>query len=365
MTTTNKKPKPKISNIIGWIFLSICLLILAAAAFLAIDAKTNNRPISVFGHQFYFVVTGSMEPTIKTNGVAVAKQQDFANVAVGDIIAFRSEAMNGQVAIHRVIALSDDGATTQGDNNNNPDGGFVTSDNFQGIIVHKTNITADYLASLHQPGGILRMVVLPILILALVILAYKYITWGRDWRFRGLIISLIALLVSGSIFISFNFYVSRRQSVINEKLTAAAQDFADSPIESKTYVNGKEVLGNIEIESLKIKYPIIKFTSRSSLEVSIALYSDTELNQQGNVVLVGEHSYGNVFFTKINQLSAGDEITISAADGSTKTYAVESSRSTVSTDTSVFEKNKNQNQLTLVSTDYDMLNFFVVQAIEL
>lgn len=331
-------------------------------SFLFIDARRNDRPITMFGHQFYYVMTGSMEPTIKTGGVVVVYENDFSEISVGDVIAFRSKAMSDQTALHRVVELTEEGAITKGDNNQNIDGGYVTRENYEGEIVFRTNLTASFLSELRRPGGVLRVVVTPALIIILVVMAYKFLTEGTDWRMRGLIISALVLILSGSILVSYHIYNNNRQETVNMKLGEAVDSMMDARGEVKSYLNEKEILGSIEIPRLGTRYPIIEYTKRASLDTSIALLDGAGLNEEGNTVLLGNSIYNNIFFNGIEALRPDDEIIITRADLTSETYLVNSSIMTDSTDRSVLAQPTHGKRLTLVASDYDLLDWYVVKA---
>ena len=84
----------------------------------------------IFGITPYVVLSGSMEPTIKTGSLCfINKHVKYENIKEKDIIAFKS---SGTLVTHRVDEINDYGFVTKGDNNDNQDGGLVTKDNFVG-----------------------------------------------------------------------------------------------------------------------------------------------------------------------------------------------------------------------------------------
>ena len=78
----------------------------------------------------YVVLSGSMEPTIKTGSLCfINKHVKYENIKEKDIIAFK---MEGTLVTHRVYSVTDEGFETKGDNNDDKDGSLVTKDNFVG-----------------------------------------------------------------------------------------------------------------------------------------------------------------------------------------------------------------------------------------
>ena len=84
----------------------------------------------IFGVTPYVVLSGSMEPTIKTGSLCfINKHAKYEKIKEKDIIAFK---MDGTLVTHRVYSVTDEGFETKGDNNDNKDGSLVTKTNFVG-----------------------------------------------------------------------------------------------------------------------------------------------------------------------------------------------------------------------------------------
>lgn len=107
MSAKNKAEKPKVSkakkiyNIISTIItvLIFCFLIFVLAIVIWSKASGSNKPI--FGSYVFDVVTGSMEPTIKTGETILCKEIDDVNsLEKDDIITF--VAPSGQLKDHLV-----------------------------------------------------------------------------------------------------------------------------------------------------------------------------------------------------------------------------------------------------------------------
>ena len=84
----------------------------------------------LFGYKPLVVLSGSMEPTIKTGSLCfINKHAKYEKIKEKDIIAFK---MEGTLVTHRVYSVTDEGFETKGDNNDDKDGSLVTKDNFVG-----------------------------------------------------------------------------------------------------------------------------------------------------------------------------------------------------------------------------------------
>lgn len=77
------------------------------------------------------VMSGSMEPGIKTGSVAVISKKitDFKDIGKGDVITFE---IGNSLVTHRVVEITEDGIITKGDANNSEDSWIVTEDIFYG-----------------------------------------------------------------------------------------------------------------------------------------------------------------------------------------------------------------------------------------
>lgn len=84
------------------------------------------------------------------------------------------------------------------------------------------------------------------------------------------------------------------------------------------------IIGIIEIPELSIRYPVMEGTTASVLNAGIGHISETAgIGEVGNCVLCGHNGsrYGT-FFTPLNQIETGDEVTIIDKNGQTHIYEV-------------------------------------------
>ncbi len=87
----------------------------------------------------------------------------------------------------------------------------------------------------------------------------------------------------------------------------------------KTFFEGYEVLGNINIPKTKCKYPVLSEVTKHSLEVAVAVLYPTNLealNMPGNTVIAGHNFRNGLFFSDNKKLSKGDKIIL---EGTTET----------------------------------------------
>lgn len=122
----------KILNIILKVTLTFIIIFLL---FFIVRA-TVFKKYDIFGYRFYIIMSGSMEPDIKTGDMIITKESD--NYKIGDVIAFKDANF---VTAHRIVEIStEDGEKvfkTKGDNNNTTDRNLVKSQQIKGKIVNK------------------------------------------------------------------------------------------------------------------------------------------------------------------------------------------------------------------------------------
>lgn len=110
----NKKFSMKnVLNILFYVVLA-CILIFSISNIVA--AKQGKQP-SLFGYSTYYIMTGSMEPTIPTGSLVIDKAGNTQDIKKGDVITFK----DGQnITTHRVYEVLDNGNEfiTKGDANN-------------------------------------------------------------------------------------------------------------------------------------------------------------------------------------------------------------------------------------------------------
>lgn len=127
-------------------------------AFLAISAK-----FSLGGIRLLVVQSGSMEPTIKTGSLVITKAKDAYQI--GDIITFRSSQNSQETTTHRIVdekyQISGKVFITQGDANDSPDSGQLTSERILGKTI--TDIPYfGYLVSFTRTlPGLIILIIIP------------------------------------------------------------------------------------------------------------------------------------------------------------------------------------------------------------
>ncbi|ETI68435.1 signal peptidase I SipW [Neobacillus vireti] len=161
-----KTVKKWMSNIISVILLLVFVLML----FVVVSSKAAGGEPQAFGYQLKTVLSGSMEPGIKTGSIIVVKPTaDTKRFKKNDVITFKEE--ENKLITHRIVEVIKDGETvmyrTKGDNNKTEDMNPVLSEN---VVAMFTGFTIPYLGyftefSKSKQGNALLLILPGILLL--------------------------------------------------------------------------------------------------------------------------------------------------------------------------------------------------------
>jgi signal peptidase len=103
----------------------------------------------IIGLKPVVVLSGSMEPAIKTGSLAFIDTSD-RDVFVGDVISFRAGNL---LVSHRVIEITAQGYKTKGDNNDVADAGIVKDSCVEGKILFSVPGAGYFLKTAAVPAG--------------------------------------------------------------------------------------------------------------------------------------------------------------------------------------------------------------------
>lgn len=93
-----------------WVVTGLVLVALALLGWVLLAPQQLGGPLAVVS-----TYGDSMLPTYTASDLVVVMEAD--DYDVGDIVAYRSEKLDGTVVLHRIVDVDDDGYITQGDNN--------------------------------------------------------------------------------------------------------------------------------------------------------------------------------------------------------------------------------------------------------
>lgn len=129
----------KILTVLGALLCVILIPILVINITLIVKSYTNKDEVpKIGGYAPLIVLTGSMEPNIKSGDLIIVKQIDGKDVKKDDVIAFFDPDGSGtSILTHRVNEVYEENGTlyfkTQGDANNAEDRKPVSEDKLVGI----------------------------------------------------------------------------------------------------------------------------------------------------------------------------------------------------------------------------------------
>lgn len=166
------------SNLVTIVLFLIFVLVL----FLVISSKASGGEPQIFGYQLKTVLSGSMEPGIKTGSIiAVKPGGDMTRFKEGDVITFQEE---GNILItHRVTEVINNGNQvmyrTKGDNNNAEDLNPVLSNN---VVAEYNGFTVPYIGYFidfaKSKNGSVLLLILP----GVLLLGYAFYTIWQTLR---------------------------------------------------------------------------------------------------------------------------------------------------------------------------------------
>lgn len=136
------------------------------------------------GWRPYTVLSGSMEPTIATGDVVVAKPVAPLEVRPGDVVTFPDPSRGGKLVTHRVRRLSasegEAHVVTQGDANDVPERWDVPLDDHLGRVVFRLPEVGHVAAWGASIGGRRLLMAGPAILLGLLLL-FEVGGWRPAW----------------------------------------------------------------------------------------------------------------------------------------------------------------------------------------
>lgn len=129
-----------------------CVLGLSIYQWNANTSAGNSLPMP-FGWGTTIVMSGSMEPTLTANDLAVIHETE--EYTIGDIVVYQSDSM---LVTHRIIDIQGDMAIMQGDANNAPDDPVPTT-NIIGKMVLKIPVIGGIVRAIKSAPGILILII--------------------------------------------------------------------------------------------------------------------------------------------------------------------------------------------------------------
>ncbi|MBO4816113.1 MAG: sortase [Clostridia bacterium] len=133
------------------------------------------------------------------------------------------------------------------------------------------------------------------------------------------------------------------QEELNVEAAQPSENQGGTKVREKTYYKGFVMLGYITIPKTNVKEPILDTVTPETLNAAVAvLYpSNPQINEPGNVVIIGHNYKNGQFFSNNKKLSVGDKLQIKDNSGRELTYTIYKKFETTETDTSFYNRDTN------------------------
>lgn len=160
-----KKVIKKIWKVIS----TVLIVLMVAITVLLIVFKFVGETPSVFGYNLFYIVTGSMEPTIKVGDIILSKDADTKDLKEGDIVTFNGEEgdLNGKIVTHRIVSIYDENGETyiitRGDANTADDPPHK-ADCVVAVMKGKIPLLGALVSFINTPVGFVVLIVTPLLL---------------------------------------------------------------------------------------------------------------------------------------------------------------------------------------------------------
>lgn len=169
VTTEVEKVTAEVEKIVDRLEVGGLITLVASGILILVAYVSVQTPVIV-------VTTGSMMPSLVPGDLVFIHRPDFAEISVGDIVAFRSpDESDGQITVHRVVEkrVEDDGTIlffTKGDATPNRDEGYLKPTDIYGRVFF------------HAPlvGRILLLLRSPSVLVVIGVSVFLYFWYGRE-----------------------------------------------------------------------------------------------------------------------------------------------------------------------------------------
>lgn len=127
-----EKKKFSFKIVFNIIFYLIIIGVLLVAITNIVGAKKGKQP-TIFGYSTYYIITGSMEPTIPTGSLVIDKAGNNQAIEKGDVVTIKD---GNNITTHRVYEILDNGNEfrTKGDANNAIDPVIRNKNDILGVV---------------------------------------------------------------------------------------------------------------------------------------------------------------------------------------------------------------------------------------
>ena len=188
-----------------------------------------------------------------------------------------------------------------------------------------------------------------------ILITKKYIYKSRKKRIRFKLqfyISAILFIILTTVFSTLTYSKSKNEEISKELLDSFSNSlYANYQNDVISKVNNNSFLiGIIEIEKIKLNYPILSTQSKELLEISPCRFAGPLPNNVGNLCIAGHNYADKRFFGRLKELSLNDKISIYDLSGKKLDYIIYEKREILSTDLSCTSQETNGNIIVTLIT---------------
>ena len=160
-----------------------------------------------------------------------------------------------------------------------------------------------------------------------ILITKKYIYKSRKKRIRFKLqfyISAILFIILTTVFSTLTYSKSKNEEISKELLDSFSNSlYANYQNDIISKVNNNSfVIGIIEIEKIKLNYPILSTQSKELLEISPCRFAGPLPNNVGNLCIAGHNYADKRFFGRLKELSLNDKISIYDLSGKKLDYII-------------------------------------------
>ena len=164
----NKEKAKKALKVTGRVFSVALIAFEVLLIIFLIVSKVQGGPPTLFGHQMYFIRSGSMSPYLEVGDVIISKKYDGGELVAGengDVVTYYGN-VNGRTELitHRVIEVDGDTVVTKGDYNTSADSPISKSE-IEAVMTYKTVIIDDIYGVISTTWGFWLLIFTPIALL--------------------------------------------------------------------------------------------------------------------------------------------------------------------------------------------------------
>lgn len=189
----------------------------------------------------------------------------------------------------------------------------------------------------------------------------------KSYRILFIILLFIIFILLFSLFIKLNKNDVDEQ--ISKKLSSSysvSTLYSDNSTITTTLDNDPFVIGIIKIDKINLNYSILSVSNNDLLDISVCRFAGPMPNEIGNLCIAGHNYVDYKFFSRLNELELGDNITIFGLNGVSKDYTIYDMYEIKPSDTSCTSQDTNNLRIiTLITCNNVNGKRLVVQAKEI